>query len=458
MKQLVKNNKTGELKIEGVPLLIGVNTKYTPYTEKWINDKINSDMQIIREEILKVVKPISIILLGGFGRGEGSVIVRNNTILPLKDYDILIVLDEKISTYELQTIKENAQKALGYGSQIYQEIMFSDFEVSMLPIQFSNLQYLADIKSYEIKTKSKILYGEDVRKEIKLSSSDIPLSGGARFLFRKAIGLLRRFSLKYLQNPPNRREKNCLIYECAKVYMDIGTALSLISGTYKPTYSEREEFIKKNFKHYFPELSKKLPHLSDRISFFTHLKLFPNDDTYNEIDAAKLLFDTRRDLGIVLKYYMNQYLGVKGNDWIGFSEDCYKKMKKEDLKDMIRHYLKAKFNINNMFFVRVANFLYQKYFSLRYILKLSRDEKILRIDPLREFPLYRLFTSSILLLFSLNKSGTLDKSLFNSFITSLSKIYPIKVKGSNDEERWNEAVNCLLKVNDINGELTYGFK
>lgn len=435
---------------------IGINMKYTPHTEKWINDKIHHDMQIVCEEILKVVKPISILLIGGFGRGEGSILVRNKTISPLRDYDILLVLNRKISFSEIQKMTENAHKRLGYDSPINRDFMFSDFAISILPLNRSDLQHLSDIKTYEIKTGSEILFGEDVREEIKLSPSDIPLSSGARFLFLKIIGLVALFSPKYLQSPPTGREKMNLIYDCGKAYMDMGTALSLISGIYKPTYSERDEIIKKNFGQCFPKLSKKVPHLSKRINFFTHLKLFPNEKTYNEIDAVKIWFDTRRDLGAVLKYYMNRYLGIKGKDWIEFSEDCYKKMKKEDLKGMISYYLKTKFNINNMFPVRVANFLYQKYFSLRYISKLYRNKKIFLVNALREFPFHKVPTSSILLLFSLNKSGALDKSLFNSFITSLSKIYPIEVKGSNDEERWNEGVSCLLKARDINGKLSYG--
>jgi len=286
------------------------NMEYTPYKEKWINNKIHSDMQVICKEILKVVDPISIILLGGFGRGEGSVIVKKGSIQPLKDYDILLVLEKKIPLSELEGIVDNAQKILGYNTLIDHDAFFSDFEISILPITIDYLRHLGDIKAYEIKKASKIVYGKDVRNEIKISRDDIPLSSGSRFLFNKAVGLLKRFSAEYLQTPPGKRERNCLIYECAKVYMDIGTALCLISGNFRPTYSERSEIIKENFENQFPELAEKAPHLIERIVFFTNLKLFPDENKWNEIEAVKLWFDTREDFGITLRYYMNRYLKV----------------------------------------------------------------------------------------------------------------------------------------------------
>ena len=44
--------------------------RYTSLKEKWVDEKIQQDMDVICEEILKDVKPISILLTGGFGRGE----------------------------------------------------------------------------------------------------------------------------------------------------------------------------------------------------------------------------------------------------------------------------------------------------------------------------------------------------------------------------------------------------
>ena len=55
-------------------------------------------MDIIIETIKKNIPPTnlrSIILSGGFGRGEGSVIVEGEKVTPLKDYDILVILKKE---------------------------------------------------------------------------------------------------------------------------------------------------------------------------------------------------------------------------------------------------------------------------------------------------------------------------------------------------------------------------
>jgi predicted nucleotidyltransferase len=49
---------------------------------------------IIIEEILKEVKPVSIYLIGSFGREEGSFYLSNGNLSPLRDYDVLIVVDK----------------------------------------------------------------------------------------------------------------------------------------------------------------------------------------------------------------------------------------------------------------------------------------------------------------------------------------------------------------------------
>lgn len=433
-------------------------SEYTPRKEKWINDKIDKDMRMVCDAILKVVDPISIILLGGFGRGEGSVVVNNSAIQPLKDYDLLLVMNEKINLSTLNKITSNAEQRLGYNKIISRNSFFSDFEISMLPITLHDLKHLGDIKAYEVKTASKVLYGEDVRERIKISAGDIPLSSGSRFLFNKVIGLLKRFSAAYLRKPPEESEKNCLIYECAKAYMDIGTALSLISKNFKPTYTERSRIIKENYEAYFPELARKVPDLDDKIAFFTELKLFPDRMKYEQIEAVKLWFDTRRDLGITLRYYMNQHLDITGEGWPDFAQECYRNMKKEGMKGMIRHYLENRFNVNSRLAVNAGNFMFQKYFSFKYMNNLRRNGINIPLTALTVFPYHVVLTASLPLLFSLDESGNLDNYLFKAFSRSIKRIYPLEFGSSDEPCKWDEAVERLLTIKEINRKVGYGFK
>ena len=99
-------------------------------------------------------------------------------------------------------------------------------------------------------------------------------------------------------------------------------------------------------------------------------------------------------------------------------------------------YLKRRFKIANKPAARLANLAYQRLFCLKYVLKLYRKEGRLLLRTLKEFPTFKVCTSSSMLLFALNEDGTLDKALFDSFVKSLSRIYPLKIQGATDEARW----------------------
>lgn len=417
---------------------------YTLFKEKWVDDKIQQDMDVICQEILKTIRPISILLTGSFGRGEGSVLIRDKNVYPLRDYDILVVLHKKIPISKLQMLEKRIYQRLGYGDPAQRFYLLSDFVISIDQTTPNNLSHSCHIAAYEIKTGSKILYGEDTRESILLSSDQIPLANALHVLFMKTVGFLGQLSSRYLQNPPDGWGKTNLIYECGKTYIETATALTLVLGIYKPTYLERSE-VMKGFE--IEELSQKLPHLSERIDFFTRLKLFPDEEVYRNIDAVKLWFETRNALGIVLKYVANQCLKVNSENWIEFSPLCCNAMKREYFRELIEYYLRARFKTSNKFLVKVANFLYQRCFSLKYALDLYRQEGVISVKaPLGELPIFKAFTLAPLLLFSLNEDGSLDKTLFDPFAAGFEKVYPFKISGMNDGEKWDVARYHLLKV------------
>ena len=65
---------------------------YTQVKDERIDNKIEQELKIVCEEILKVIKPVSIILFGGYGRGEAGAEIKDNEVILSKDYDILFVV------------------------------------------------------------------------------------------------------------------------------------------------------------------------------------------------------------------------------------------------------------------------------------------------------------------------------------------------------------------------------
>ena len=57
-----------------------------------IAKRINGDLSIIQQIILENFNDVeSIILAGGFGRGEGSVLIHKEEVQPINDYDLYVI-------------------------------------------------------------------------------------------------------------------------------------------------------------------------------------------------------------------------------------------------------------------------------------------------------------------------------------------------------------------------------
>ena len=79
------------------------------------NEKVEEDMKIICEEILKKIPDVdSIFLTGGFSRGEGPMKIEREKVFPYNDYDIQIISKSKISKENIDKISVEISKKLGY--------------------------------------------------------------------------------------------------------------------------------------------------------------------------------------------------------------------------------------------------------------------------------------------------------------------------------------------------------
>jgi len=434
---------------------------YTQLKDGRVDKKIEQELKVICEGILEVIKPISIILFGGFGKGEGYAQIKGDQVILSKDYDILLVVKKKLPSAKMYEVSGNIHKRLGRDNPLDSVTMEQYTGASWVQLsQFtlSDLLYFRDVKTYEIKAASKLLWGEDVRKKIPLSLEDLSPWNGIRFLLRKPPGLCSCFSIKYLERPPEGQEKRTLIYECTRFYVDVGVLLTILAGNYRPTYHERAEVIKKSLASSLPRVAEEIPDLAEKIAHFTDLKLSPDDEKYDAInDPVKLWFDTRRDLGIILRYFMEHHLREKAKGWAELFEKYNVRVNRDFVDELGYFYLKKRFKIANKMLARLANIAYQRLFCLKYVLKLYEKERVLLLRALSEFPTFKVSTSGLMLLFSLNEDGTLDRGLFNSFVKSLKQIYPLTIKGTTDEEKWAEAVDQYVRADRTFLDTFYGW-
>ena len=278
------------------------------YTTSEKADKIvGRDLEIIKKIIVKELKPISVILFGGLGKGEGSLYKGKL----FNDIDIYVVTKNKISEKRLEDVGIKASKEIGVGGrefiessdEIYDAKKF--FHVDLRCIKYSDIPKLKKTtRTFEIKHSSQILYGKDIRPMINIKKEDLHLSEGLRHLFNKSCFLLMTIDERRLKGNFLKDEKKYLIYHCVKTFLGCAEALLLSKKDDAPTYGKRNELFKKYYGK-FPDLIKK-------VDFATKFKL--NLEFEKIKNPLKFWREARDFLEFTLKYIAKNNLGIKFTD------------------------------------------------------------------------------------------------------------------------------------------------
>lgn len=279
--------------------------KYTKFDEHWIDEAIEAQLHVIIKQIRNHFSKIdAIILTGGFARGEGSVLIKeNNQIIPLKDYDLVVITNERISSQKYYQLMDIIHEDLQIPSHWYGGSAPGDFHINIEFIPAQKINRLPpDLSNYELKVNGKTLYGKNYLNSIKIQPNQISLASGIRFLCNKLIGLLENHPWNSNVTPETKKGQ-ALLYECAKTYIEICTALSLAGRFYAPTYQERAILFEKKYSRLMPELQLLMPYLPERIKNSTQYKLKPESNPFGK-NLTEVWMNTKNDLLTVLTSFL----------------------------------------------------------------------------------------------------------------------------------------------------------
>ena len=407
---------------------------FTSYENNSIDAQIASKLQVITNTILENVLSVrSILLTGGFGKGEGSIKkINNGKIICLRDFDLVVIVDRIPNEIAIQKLYNQIYQSLNLPNPESTLFRFSNFVVDIKFLSKKDLIY-PDIWFYDLKTASKLLHGEDIRNSMSCSREEIPLSSGLRILFEKVAGLIALFPYvdsnldKTRIEQMSEEEKNLIIFECYKAIIEMCTVLCILAKRYEPKYAERARIFKKFYITDFPNLAEVLPDLPKQVILSTNFKLKP-DFTKIDEDVIDLWFSTRNSLGIVLSFYIKKYLGTATFDLKNFP-DYIKGISRSYYKPLLNSLISVKKQTFNETFLSFVSFLYQFLTNIEYSYVIMRDLHMLYLKPLRRWymsPSLKFFTAGVLQLFSLNKDGTVDKDLLQKAMTELRHCIPVE--------------------------------
>ena len=236
------------------------DANYTVFQDERINNHIKNDLEIIKKEIFKEFDGVECILLGGgFGREEGSVVVYKSKIQPLNDYDIYIVSENKLNHEKIQLIRSRLSSLI--------KIRQIDIDIKTKKDLQQSKKSIAD---YDLKYASKLIYGNsDILNfmpdfkpnEINLTESLIPIN---------------LYLISIIQSYPFEFNYENIFWgkqQISKSILGWSMAMLVSEGVYHESYVKRQKIFK--------ELTNDNERI-DLVNFATNFKIKPTLDS--EID------------------------------------------------------------------------------------------------------------------------------------------------------------------------------
>ncbi len=309
-----------------------LTTNYTKYNNYLINKKVIKDLDIIVKTILQYREKlglVSIILGGGFGRGEGSVIVeKNGEIKPLNDYDIFLIVDNNIVKYYINYMFVN---------KILIKELISKIDIphiDILLVRYSEIRNLPPrILYYELKYGSRVIYGKDVLKEMpEYKPTDIPPWEGLVLLFNRIASLIYGCPLA-------SNDAKFIIEQCVKGILGSCEALLVLCKEYHHSYEIRNKIFKKVYSKNFPELYRDIPYLTEYYDKATRFKLYPDYSLFNRENLKDLWIDVSNIILKVLKYYIYSIYDIEGENNLKKAIQTFIREERRSIRDTLVQWL-----------------------------------------------------------------------------------------------------------------------
>ncbi len=202
-------------------------SKYTARGSSDLDARIDADMARIAE----TVAPLSVagILLGGYGRGEGTPFINpDGSQAPFNDYDLVVVI--------AKTTRPIRKKLRQLEQQLTAEL---GLPVDLCPYRRDHLHKCgSSLLNYEMKHGHKVVWGDENILDA-MPDFQVPLSEGTRLLLNRGKLLLN------IQTgaPPTEEERIRFIKFIHKTWLAFGDCALLAEKRYDISYPVKAERI-----------------------------------------------------------------------------------------------------------------------------------------------------------------------------------------------------------------------
>jgi len=418
--------------------------RYTILNDPRVDEYIDNFLKRLVETLLRSVSNVrSIILAGSFGKGEGSVLVDDQGVKPLRDFDIVLVFEDKPppveSTKNLQEKLQNEFSTFKAHDKYY---LINDLIPEIKPTTLENINSLPDIFTYDLK-HCQVLYGEDIRSQIQWDIKDLPLRTNARALLQKATALVGVFHGSYLNEGIPIHLKESFLRETSRAYIEICVGLCLLAKRYHWSSVNRLETLREIYRKRFANLYEKIPDLIEKIEASTRFKLDPANNVI-DVDPLNYWFETRDDLGEVLKYYFGEYLNISFYNWIQFANSLERHLTNAYYLPVIQAFLRNRSLPENRSIVKIVNIIFNVKENIDYSRTAIKAGR-LSLPLLRgtSSPAIKVLSVTPLVLFSINEDGSVDSEYLG---VASRRLEFVKRRINNSGYTWDKTRSKFLEL------------
>lgn len=343
-----------------------INSKIAHYTingSEELETRIGADMTLIVEEMLNSITDIkkvkALVLGGGYGRGEGGVVVYNGKEIPFNDYDFFVItgsISRKVRNRLNQQFHELHKRLTPViGIDVDFGPVLSENKLPNLPFH---------IMWYELKEQHRVIWGdEQILKQMPdYDPKDISPEEAVKLMLNRATGLILAESKIVLDRI---EDYEFILRNIMKARIAIGDAYLICKKTYSTSYIERKKLlllfrddplIKKN------EMTLVYNQAID-------YKINPDSANILYKDLYKLWKHTRNIFQDFYFYSFNNYLKESMKDWSDYQDILDRSFVEKSLKKRLKNVL---LNVRYYHLHNVKLSDYQRYPRFRLYMAIPR--------------------------------------------------------------------------------------
>lgn len=226
-------------------------TTYTAWNDPLVDQFVQSQLDLIVRRVRVVLRDrlSAIVLAGGFGRGEGSVLKGSDGRLRIvNDYDIEVFLGGRLNEAfgNLFAKLSHRRRLVRLAERLADELGIKQVDIGLRPMTASvaagDKVRLAD---YDLRHGYRLLYGDvDPLARLPLFRPEqIAVFEGTWLLRNRGIGLLLAGLYFDDEGTLLRRHRENFYIEINKAFLAAGDALFILKGAYECSYAERARRI-----------------------------------------------------------------------------------------------------------------------------------------------------------------------------------------------------------------------